>query len=1020
MGSQSEKLKAAIERESQKFAECYFWLEKAMPTAFLQEITEENLVLITHSLMGLPLQNYFSTINLKGAAMVLCLDLPDADLRILQQYAAYGIKNYQAYISTLPPPFIELKENLRIAVIIFTDAEESKEKTAASLTSRKELESLALSFNSALTRQELDRLLNDLGGRFLNALSKETLSIALAMYFRAQTRDSCQYEIRHNPDWASNGNASLQIVLAWKNTPQRNFLYHLARTIHRHHLIMKRVDATYVNPYTRESILIMCLDLHGANGKGVIDVADMPEFLRELATVKYFPSFDEFEEKLVSSGILTGNQANILRSMVTFVHQMLLLIDPNLYSLENIREGFYRHPELTLILMEAFHFKFHPEKHDIIRYTELRQNFLNLVDRLDTGQEEYDHRRKNILRQAMNMVHHTYKTNAYRLNFTALSFRLNPEYLDQIPFDRQKKFPELPYAIFFIEGMHYFGFHIRFKDLARGGLRTVIPEQPEKMLFERNTVFTECYNLAHTQHLKNKDIPEGGAKGIIFLMPPERIDSETEGYRKELARSFSREEVDQKITAFKQDQKLEHLYQAQRSFIETLITLVNCAPDGTLYARRIVDYWKRPEYIYLGPDENMHDAMINWCAEYSKKHLYKPGTAFITSKSKTGFNHKEYGVTSLGVNVYMREFLKHIGIDPITMPFTVKIAGGPDGDVAGNQILNLYKYYPNTAKLLSVVDISGTAHDPQGLNLEALASLFKMGKPIRFYPIDKLSEGGFLVDKTVKKETSSLVQQTLRWKNKEGQLVQDWLSGSELYHVLRENIHKTKTDVFIPAGGRPRTLNESNYREFLDETGKPTSKIIVEGANLYLTPQARRELEKLGALVIKDSSANKTGVICSSFEVLCGLTLGDETFYKEKDLLVGELLKRLEQLALSEANLLLSEYETQRSYLTDISAKISERINQFSYQLLAYLDTIPLSNQPSDALIQLFLNYCLPTLKSRYQQELLREIPDPHKKAIIACHVGAQLVYQKGLHWVPSIVEILPIILKEISFKSSE
>ena len=76
-------------------------------------------------------------------------------------------------------------------------------------------------------------------------------------------------------------------------------------------------------------------------------------------------------------------------------------------------------------------------------------------------------------------------------------------------------------------------------------------------------------------------------------------------------------------------------------------------------------------------------------------------------------------------------------------------------------------------------------------------------------------------------------------------------------HLLRTHVHQVKADVFIPGGGRPRTLNENNYRDFLDAAGKPTSKAIVEGGNLYLTPAARRSLEKLGVIVIKDSSANK-------------------------------------------------------------------------------------------------------------------------------------------------------------------
>lgn len=224
-------------------------------------------------------------------------------------------------------------------------------------------------------------------------------------------------------------------------------------------------------------------------------------------------------------------------------------------------------------------------------------------------------------------------------------------------------------------------------------------------------------------------------------------------------------------------------------------------------------------------------------------------------------------------------------------------------------------------------------------------------------------------------------------------------------------MHQAQTDIFIPAGGRPRTLNESNITEFLDETGKPTSKAIVEGANLYLTPFARRFLEDKGVLIIKDSSANKGGVICSSFEVLSGLALNEPTFLAHKSLLVSEILDRLKECSSLEADLLLRTHNQTGEHLTQISDLISNRINQFTYQLLDYLDPLPLSKDPNDPMIKCFLDYCLPTLRNLFSAQLLSEIPEHHKKAIIACHLGAYMVYKKGLDWSPSIVDILPLIL---------
>ena len=98
----------------------------------------------------------------------------------------------------------------------------------------------------------------------------------------------------------------------------------------------------------------------------------------------------------------------------------------------------------------------------------------------------------------------------------------------------------------------------------------------------------------------------------------------------------------------------------------------------------------------------MHDSMIQWIADFSKKYGYKPGSSFISSKPKVGINHKEYGVTSLGVNVYMEAVLKYIGIDPNKDVFTVKMSGGPDGDVAGNQILNLVQVLSNYRQVVSL------------------------------------------------------------------------------------------------------------------------------------------------------------------------------------------------------------------------------------------------------------------------------------------------------------------------------
>ncbi|MBX9743833.1 MAG: hypothetical protein K2X08_01330, partial [Chlamydiales bacterium] len=82
------------------------------------------------------------------------------------------------------------------------------------------------------------------------------------------------------------------------------------------------------------------------------------------------------------------------------------------------------------------------------------------------------------------------------------------------------------------------------------------------------------------------------------------------------------------------------------------------------------------------------------------------------------------------------------------------------------------------------------------------------------------------------------------------------------------------------------------------------------------------------------------------------------------------------------------------------------------YQLLEYLETVSLSNDPQDPLIRCLIHYCPPLLRKNYEQNILT-MPDIHKKAIIACYISSQLVYKKGLDWNPSISDILPLIAND-------
>lgn len=999
-------VKKAYQTEIEGFKKFFLWIKESMPKKFFREVDLNTLTLITQNLINFEIQGYFSVVQIKNLAIVLCKDNSKSDLKILKSFSEHGIRYYRSYSSITPPPIDSMEENLRIGFLHLTEG-----KCAENKLSAKKIETitnLIQKVNPEIQRDEISAILKGLHSKFLLSMSEQRLLMAINMFFKTQRDNACQIDVKKIKNFKEIESPSLKIVLACKNTPKKNFLYRVAKAVQRHNLVLTRFTSTYINPFSSANVLIMSMGIDGLDGKAAWETGDLEAFYLELTMLKFFDEEDLFEKTYVETGEISGHQSHFFRAACNFVHQGLTTLDPNRYSFEQIEKDLCRHPNLSLIIFKAFELKFHPIDHDYKEYEKAVKTFHNSLSSLDTGQPFHDERKKNVLKLGMDFVTYCLKTNFFQLHKTSIGFRMDPDYLNQSPIKNKEIFPELPYGIFFIVGMHFIGFHIRFKDLSRGGLRTVLSKELDQLTIERNQAFIECYNLAYTQQKKNKDIPEGGAKGVILLEPFKYVKGDADLLQQEMKNEkIDNDLIENTIQTYQEKMQLEFLYSSQKSYVCTLLSLINCDTNGNLRAKEIVDYWEKPEYIYLGPDENMHNCMISWIADYSSFVGYVPGRSFISSKPGTGINHKKYGVTSYGVNTYMHEILLFMGIDPKKDPFTVKISGGPDGDVAGNQLKNLHRFYRNTAKVIAITDVSGTIYDPEGLDLNILVTLFDEVKSIRHYPAKLLHDGGFLLDLQTVKEEQTYLTLTLCYRKKDGNLIEDYISGNEKHHLFKTNLHQAKTDIFIPAGGRPRTLNENNYKDFLDENSTPTSKAIVEGANLYLTPTARQKYQELGVYILKDSSCNKGGVITSSMEVLSALVLSENEFLENKERLVSEILCFIHHICSKEAKLILDTHRQTGEFLTEISDKISKKINKYKYEILSYLEKTTLSNDLDDPLTEALLLHCPPFIRQNFANKILENIPDMHKKAIISVYLASNLVYKKGLFWKPTVIDIL-------------
>jgi len=409
-----------------------------------------------------------------------------------------------------------------------------------------------------------------------------------------------------------------------------------------------------------------------------------------------------------------------------------------------------------------------------------------------------------------------------------------------------------------------------------------------------------------------------------------------------------------------------------KAFTNTILDLI---VDTEETRERVTDLHGQREVIYLGPDEQVTIDDINWIVKRAAKRGYKTPNAFMSSKPKTGINHKEFGVTSEGVNTYLDVALRNVlSIDPNSEPFTIKITGGPDGDVAGNEIKILLREYGDNAVIVGIADGSGAAEDPDGLHHDELLRLVHANLAISEFDTSKLGSNGIV-----------------------------HVADNEIGIKARNSMHnRLVADAFVPAGGRPSTIDMSNYKNFLLPDGSPSSKLIVEGANLFITGEARKALyDEAGVAIIKDSSANKCGVITSSFEICSAMLLSDDEFYENKTQIVAEILEKLRGLARLEADLLFKEFESAPDSLPAISQRISNSINVATSAITIELNEI--SDKEREELLPLFRDHLPETISKMAFEDIDGKVPEQYIKNAIASCLASKLVYKEGCKFIDSL-----------------
>ena len=678
------------------------------------------------------------------------------------------------------------------------------------------------------------------------------------------------------------------------------------------------------------------------------------------------PTYRDF----VLPQIMTAEEAGLVNAFIGFSHTSCAHNQIERYTFEDVVRAFHLHPEMALRLVGLFKTRFDPDRKDReAPYARELALVEHEVEAHNTGHRSLDDFRRSLFRTALIFIKRTMKTNFFVDEKQALAFRLDPAYLEDLGTEFTGDLPpERPFRVTFFMGRYGLGYHVGFADIARGGWRTILSHNRDDFVTAANRLFRETYVLAHTQHLKNKDIYEGGSKLVVLLHVP--------GPRRAPA---AQEQL---------------LYKVQRGFINAFLD-VFVTENGRARDPRVVDFYGEDEPIELGPDENMHDAMIEEIAALSVRRGYLLGGGIMSSK-RVGINHKEFGVTSTGVVAFAEIAMRERGVDLRKDRFSVKFTGGPNGDVAGNAMRLLLERCPGAAIKL-IVDGTAAIADPAGLDREALSRIVLQADAEAFDPA-RLSPGGFLLYRN-QRRVDGLRELHRRVEMTPAGPREDWVTLDEFHQEYDTLLFRVPADLFIPAGGRPETIDQGNWQQYLGPDGKPSAPVIVEGANSFITPEARRRLQEAGAVVVRDASANKCGVISSSYEIIGNLLLSEREFLAHKAEYVRDVLEILERRATDEASLLFRRHREEggkRSF-TEISEALSVEINQHKARLFRFFEERR-EAQLRPPYRQALLAH-LPRLVRETPAYRLRvsRLPAKYRSAILAAEIATTMVYRQPL-----------------------
>ncbi|BBP71406.1 glutamate dehydrogenase [Pseudomonas sp. Seg1] len=589
---------------------------------------------------------------------------------------------------------------------------------------------------------------------------------------------------------------------------------------------------------------------------------------------------DAFNRLVLTAG-LPWRDVALLRAYARYLKQIRLGFD-----LGYIASTLNNHTDIARELTRLFKTRFYLARKlsdDDLEDKQLRleQAILTALDDVQVLNED------RILRRYLDLIKATLRTNFYQTdangqNKSYFSFKFNPHAIPELP-------KPVPKFEIFVYSPRVEGVHLRFGNVARGGLRWSDREEDFR---------TEVLGLVKAQQVKNSVIVPVGAKGGFL---PRRLPL-----------GGSRDEIAAEGIA------------CYRIFISGLLDITDNLKDGALVPPlNVVRHDDDDPYLVVAADKGtatFSDIANGIAIDYG----FWLGDAFASGGS-AGYDHKKMGITAKGAWVGVQRHFRERGINVQEDSITVVGVGDMAGDVFGNGLLMSDKL-----QLVAAFNHLHIFIDPNPNPATSFVERQRMFDLPRSawtdYDTSIMSEGGGIFSRSAKSIAISPQMQ------ERFDIKADKLTPTELLNALLKapvdllwnggigTYVKASTESHADVGDKANDALRVNGNEL-------RCKVVGEGGNLGMTQLGRVEFGLNGGGSNTDFIDNAGGVDCSDHEVNIKILLnevvqaGDMTD-KQRNQLLASMTDEV-------GNLVLGNNYKQTQALSLAARRAYERIAEY-------------------------------------------------------------------------------------------